>query len=78
MLLCPGCKSGWEQDYIFDRKIPEVNIISAKASVASVNEAGGPGGAPCPSAGDLGRHSSLRKFLGSKEHLDWLKIDLKV
>ena len=31
------------------------------------------GSALSPSAGVLG---TLRKFLGSKEHLDWLKIDL--
>ena len=39
-------------------------------SVASVNEAG-------ESGGFRGR-STLRKLLGSKEHLDWLKIDLNV
>ena len=46
--------------------IPEVNIISRKVSIASVNRAGGSGGALRPSA----------VFLGSKEYLDWLKIDL--
>ena len=29
-----------------------------------------------PSAGDLGGAVPLGKFVGSKEHLDWLKIDL--
>ena len=38
--------------------ILRVNIIGGKVSVASFNGAGGFGG----------------KFLGSKEHLDWLKI----
>ena len=47
--------------------IPGVNIIGGKASVESINGAGVSGGACSPSAG---------KFLGSKEHLDWLKIDL--
>ena len=30
-----------------------------------------------PSAGDLGGKAPQRKFLGSKEHLDWLKIVFK-
>ena len=47
--------------------IPGVNIINRKASVAGIKGAGGAGGALSP---------SLRKFLGSKEHLDWLKIHL--
>ena len=55
--------------------IPGVNIISGKASVASIIEAGG-GGALSPSAEVLGGRAPLRKFLGSKEHLKWLKIDL--
>ena len=46
--------------------IPGVNMIGRKVSVASVNVAGGSGGSLRP----------LRKFLGSKEHLDWLKKDL--
>ena len=29
-------------------------------------------------AGALGGQSTLRKFLDSKEHLNWLKIDLNV
>ena len=52
--------------------IPGANIISGKASVASVNRAGG---SEFLSRGFRG-WSPLRKFLGSKEHLDWLKIDL--
>ena len=54
-----------------------VNIICRKASIASVNGAGGGvwGHSEPPSRGFKG-WSSLRKFLGSKEHLDWLKIDL--
>ena len=47
-----------------------------KQSVASVNGAGGSGekgGALCHSTGILG---TLRKFSGSNEHLDWLKIAL--
>ena len=51
--------------------IPGANIISRKASVASVNRAGGYE----PHRGFMGG-SLLRKFLGLKEHLDWLKIDL--
>ena len=52
--------------------IPGANIISGKASVASVNRAGGSEFLCRAFRG----WSSLRKFLGSKEHLDWLKIDL--
>ena len=52
--------------------IPEVNIISGKASLASVNETGGSG----TTLGFLGDRALLRKFLGSKKHLDWFKVDL--
>ena len=34
------------------------------------------GGALSPSARDLGGEVPLRKFIGSKKHLDWLKVDL--
>ena len=56
---------------------PGVNVIAGKVSVASVNEAGGSGGVLRPSGGVRGQ-SALRKFLGSKEHLHWLKMDLNV
>ena len=49
--------------------IPEVNIITGKASVASVNGAGGSGGAESLN-GDFRGQSLLRRFLGSKEHLN--------
>ena len=60
--------------------IPEVNIISGKVSVASVNGAGGSGAVALLSLSMevLGGQIPLRKFLGSKENLDWLKIDLNV
>ena len=60
--------------------IPEVNIISGDASVNRAGELewGGGGGALNPSAGGFRGLSSLRKFVGSKKHLDWLKIDLNV
>ena len=51
--------------------IPGANIISRKASVASVNRAGGYE----PHRGFRGG-SLLRKLLGLREHLDWLKTDL--
>ena len=56
--------------------IPEVNIISGKVNIMSMNRAGGSGRCtePC-SRGFRGRRP-LRKFLVSKEYLDWLKIDL--
>ena len=44
--------------------IPEVNIISGKASIVSVSGAGGSGG------------GSESLFLGSKEHLNEVEIDL--
>ena len=49
--------------------IPGVNIIGGKKSVASVNGAGRSGSVLKPSGGFRGR-STLRKFLGSTEHLD--------
>ena len=68
--------------------IPEVNIISGDASVNRAGElewgggggggGGWGGGALNPSAGGFRGLSSLRKFVGSKKHLDWLKIDLNV
>ena len=54
--------------------IPGANIISGKASLASVNRAGGSE----PLSKGSREWSPLRKILGSKEDLDWLKIDLNV
>ena len=52
--------------------IREVNIINRKKSLAIVNGAGVSGGdALSPSVGAL-----KRKFLDSRRHLHWLKIDL--
>ena len=58
--------------------IPGVNIIRGKARVASVNGAGMSGRDSQPLSRRFRGRSSLWKFLGSKEHLDWLKIDLNV
>ena len=58
--------------------IPGVNIISGKASVASINEDEGSGGHSEPLSRRFEGRSSLRKFLGSKKHLDWPKIALNV
>ena len=55
--------------------IPEVNIISGKASVANVNGARGSGGDSDSLSGDFRGRSHLRKFLGSKEHLNQFEID---
>ena len=55
--------------------IPEVNIISWKASVSGIK---GAGDALSPSAGDLGGGAPLRKFLGSNKHVDWHKTDFNV
>ena len=56
--------------------ISRVIIISGKTSVASVNGAGVSGVCSELLSGGFGGWSPLRKFLGSKEHLDWLKIGL--
>ena len=50
--------------------IPEVNIIGGKASIASLNEAGGSGGGSQSLSRDFGGQSPLRKFSGSKEHIN--------
>ena len=50
--------------------IPEVNIISRKASLTSVNEAGwGSSGHSEFLSKDFSGQNPLRKFLSSKEHL---------
>ena len=60
--------------------IPGVNMISRKASVATVNGAGGCVGWECsePLSGGFRGEAPVRKFLGPKEHLDQLKTDLNV
>ena len=50
--------------------IPRMNIIGRKVSVVSVSGAGGFSGCSEMAVG------LLRKFSGSKEYLNWLKIDL--
>ena len=52
--------------------IPVANIISRKASVKTIIEAEGSE----PLSRGFRGQSPLRKYLGSKEHIDWLKIDL--
>ena len=56
---------------------PGVNIIGGKVSIASVNRAGWPGGVLRPHWGFRG-WSGLKKISGSKEQLDWLKVDFSV
>ena len=58
--------------------MPGVNIIGRKVSIASINWAEGSEGCSGTPAGDFRGQSTLRNLLGSKEHLDWLKIDLNV
>ena len=70
-------KPSWEKRLKVDT-IPQVNIIYRKASVVSANETGGSGGHCEPLSKGFKGRNPLRKFLGSKEHLDWLKIDLNV
>ena len=53
-----------------------VNIISEKAYIVSVNRAGGSRGCSEPLSKGFRGKRPLRKFLCSKEHLHWPKIDL--
>ena len=50
--------------------IADVNIICRKVSTARVD---GLRDVPSPSAGVLAGGLPYKKFLGSMEHLDWLK-----
>ena len=50
--------------------IPEVNIISEKASVTSFNGAWRSGGASESLSGDFRAKILLKKFLGIKDHLN--------
>ena len=50
--------------------IPEVSIISGKVSVVSVNGAGASDRGSESLSGDFRGPSTLRKLLGSKEHLN--------
>ena len=63
----------YQENQLRTRLDKRPDIISGKASVASVNGAGGWGevGTLSPQAGIL---VTQIKFPGSNEHLDWLKI----
>ena len=56
--------------------IPAEDIIGGKASIATINGADGSGGPLIPSVEVLVGETPVRKFLGSKEHRNWLKMDL--
>ena len=56
--------------------LPRVNIFSGKVSEASINEAEGSGSVLRHHQGFQGVEHPNKNFLSSKEHLDWLKIDL--
>ena len=58
--------------------IPGVNIIGRKVSTENVNATGASGSFLRLQWRVFRGRSSLRKFLDSKEHLHWLKIDLNV
>ena len=58
--------------------ISAVNIVTGKASIVSVDRAGGCMGHSELLSEDSRGWSLLRKFLGCIEHLDWLKINLNV
>ena len=53
-----------------------MNIISGKASAVSINRAGGSGEGSESLSRDFRGWSPLKKLLGSKEHLNYLEIDL--
>ena len=59
----------------YTNMLPRLNIIGGKMSLVSSYGGGGSGGVLTPLQGFRGR-STLRKFLGSKEYVDWLKIEL--
>ena len=59
--------------YLYIRHYPTKNIISGKASEASNKQRQRASIKLRGLGGDL---SPLRKIFSSKEHLDWLKIDL--
>ena len=56
---------------------PGVNIIGGKVSVASIIRVRGSGGVLRPQWGFRGQ-STRKKILGSKEQLNWLKVDFNV
>ena len=62
---------------LYANHVPQVNIIGGTVSVATLNGAGGLGVFWDRNWGFSGQ-STIRKFLSSKEHLDWHKTDLNV
>ena len=56
--------------------IPAEDIIGGKASIATINGADGSGGPLIPSVEVLVGETPAWKYLGSKEHRNWLKMDL--
>ena len=58
--------------------ISAVNIVTGKASIVSVDRAGGSMGHSELLSEDSRGWSLLRKFLGCREHIDWLKINLNI
>ena len=53
--------------------LPRLNIIGRKMSLVGIGGAGGSGGVLRPLQ-VLWGVNTLRKFLGSTEHAEWLKI----
>ena len=51
-------------------------MISEKASVASIDRARGSGGGTLRLSRSFTQWNPLKKILDSKEHLEWLKINL--
>ena len=75
--LCSSIRFRWARARTplgISNMIAGVNIFSGKASIASINGAG----RIKPFSEGLMGWSPLRKLLGSKEHLQWLRKDLNV
>ena len=70
-------KTSWVKDQLNNRYDPRSKHNQHKREPSKHQWSWGSGGALSPLAEVLGAEPP-DKFLGSKEHLDWLKIDLNV
>ena len=60
---------------VFFNRVPYTEISDMISASGATTELGLWGCSEIPAGEDRGR-SPLRKSLGSKEHLDWVKIDI--
>ena len=68
--------TSWEQDSIKDRHDLRSKCNQQKSKCSKPQQSWGAWGCSEPLSMGFRGQSPLRKFLGSKEHLDWLKTDL--